>query len=84
MTRIELKNAAKEQIQGKIGLLFVIFIIVTIIGVGCALVPVIGWFATAIITPAFEISLCMIYLALTKNEEIAVGDVFKGFNIIIK
>ena len=30
MTRIELKNAAKEQIQGKIGLLFVIFIIVTI------------------------------------------------------
>lgn len=81
MTRIELKNAAKEQIQGKIGLLFVIFIIVTIIGVGCALVPVIGWFATAIITPAFEISLCMIYLALARNEEISVGDVFKGFNI---
>ncbi len=81
MSRIELKNAAKEQIQGKIGLLFVIFIIVTIIGVGCALVPVIGWFATAIITPAFKISLCMIYLALTKNEEVSVGDVFKGFNI---
>ena len=27
MTRIELKNAAKEQIQGKIGLLFVMFLI---------------------------------------------------------
>ena len=81
MTRIELKNAAKEQIQGKIGLLFVMFLIVAIIGAGCSLVPVIGWFATIIIMPAFEISLCMIYLALTKNEEVSVGDVFKGFNI---
>ncbi len=81
MTRIELKNAAKEQIQGKIGLLFVMFLIVAIIGAGCSLVPVIGWFATIIIMPAFEISLCMIYLALARNEEISVGDVFKGFNI---
>lgn len=81
MTRVELKNMAKEQIHGKIGILFLIFLIITIIEVGSAFVPVVGWFATIIIMPAFNISLCMIFLGLTKNEDISVGDAFKGFNI---
>lgn len=81
MTRVELKNEAKEQIKGKIGILFLMFLIIAIISIGCGLVPVVGWFATIIITPAFQISLCMIYLNLAKREEISVGDVFKGFNI---
>ena len=61
MTRVELKNMAKEQIQGKIGILFLIFLIIAIIGAGSALVPVVGWFATIVIMPAFNISLCMIW-----------------------
>ena len=81
MTRVELKNMAKEQIQGKIGILFLIFLIIAIIGAGSAFVPVVGWFATIIIMPAFNISLCMIFLELTKKEDISVGDAFKGFNI---
>ena len=81
MTRVELKNMAKEQIQGKIGILFLIFLIIAIIGAGSALVPVVGWFATIVIMPAFNISLCMIFLGLTKNEDISVGYAFKGFNI---
>ena len=81
MTRVELKNMAKEQIQGKIGILFLIFLIIAIIGAGSALVPVVGWFAAIVIMPAFNISLCMIFLGLTKNEDISVGDAFKGFNI---
>ena len=35
MTRIELKTAAKEQISGKIGILFVMMLIVGILGVAC-------------------------------------------------
>lgn len=81
MTRIELKNEAKEQIKGKIGILFLIFLIIAIIGVGSSFVPIVGWFATIIIMPAFNISLCMIFLNLAKREDISVGDVFKGFNI---
>lgn len=81
MTRIELKTAAKEQISGKIGILFVMMLIVGILGVACAYIPVIGTIGAIIITPVFEISLCMVYLKLTKNEEIAVGDLFNGFNI---
>ena len=81
MTRTELKNEAKEQIKGKIGILFLIFLIIAIIGVGSSFVPIVGWFATIIIMPAFNISLCMIFLNLAKKEDISVGDVFKGFNI---
>ena len=81
MTRVELKNEAKEQIKGKIGILFLIFLIIAIIGVGSSFVPIVGWFATIIIMPAFNISLCMIFLNLAKKEDISVGDVFKGFNI---
>lgn len=81
MTRVELKNQAKEQISGKIGLLFVIILIVAGIGVVCSLIPVIGWIGTLVVTPAFEISLCMIYLKLTKNEDISIADTFNGFNI---
>ena len=81
MTRIELKSAAKEQISGKIGILFVIMLIIGAIGVACSFIPVIGPVGTIIITPAFEISLCMIYLKLTKNEEISVGDTFNGFKV---
>ena len=81
MTRVELKNQAKEQISGKIGLLFVIILIVAGIGVVCSLIPVIGWIGTLVVAPAFEISLCMIYLKLTKNEDISIADTFNGFNI---
>ena len=81
MTRVELKNMAKEQIHGKIGILFLILLIIAIIGAGSTLVPVVGWFAAIVIMPAFNISLCMIFLGLTKNEDISVGDAFKGFNI---
>ena len=31
MTRVELKNKAKEQIKGNIGILFLIFLIITMI-----------------------------------------------------
>lgn len=81
MTRAELKKEAKEQIKGKIGILFLMFLIIAIISIGSAAIPIIGWFAAIIITPSFQISLCMIYLNLAKREEISVGDVFKGFNI---
>ena len=81
MTRVELKNKAKEQIKGKIGILFLIFLIITMIEVGSSFVPVIGWFAAIIIVPAFDISLSMIFLNLAKGEDVSVGDAFKGFNI---
>ena len=80
MSRVELKTAAKEQIKGKIGIIFVMFLIIFAISIACAFIPLVGGIATFIITPAFSLSFCIIYLRLTKKEEIGVGDVFSGFN----
>ena len=80
MTRAELKSAAKEQIKGKIGIIFVMtLILAAILGV-CAFIPFVGGIASFIITPAFSLSLCIVYLKLTKKEDIGVGDLFTGFN----
>ena len=39
MTRVELKNAAKEQIAGKIGILFLMMLIIFAIGFACGFIP---------------------------------------------
>lgn len=82
MTRAEMKKAAKEQIKGNIGKLFVVSLIVAVITIVCCFIPVIGSLAsTFVLAPAFGISLCMIYLKLIKKEEVTVGNVFDGFNV---
>jgi len=80
MTRAELKSAAKEQIKGKVGIIFVMFLILFAIMLACAFIPFIGSIASFIITPAFSLSFCIIFLKMTKKEEIAIGDMFKGLN----
>lgn len=81
MTRVELKSAAKKQIKGNIWTLFLMMLIVFALGLVCNLIPYVGSIIAFIITPAFSISLCMAYLKLTKQESIAVGEVFDGFKI---
>ena len=80
MTRAEMKSDAKAQIHGKVGIIFVMSLVIFAIFLVCAFVPVLGWIAALIITPAFTLSLCMVYLKLTENEDISVGNVFDGFS----
>jgi len=80
MTRAELKAAAKEQIRGKIGLFFIMMLIIVAISIACAFIPMVGSIISFVITPAFSLSLCMFFLKLTKGEETSVGDLFAGFN----
>lgn len=80
MTRAELKSRAKEQIKGKIGLFFLMELIILAITAACVLIPFVGWVAIFIITPAFNLSFCIIYLSLSRNEDISISHLFKGFN----
>jgi len=80
MTRAELKSTAKEQIKGNIGKIFIMILIIVAISFACTFIPFIGGIASFIITPAFTLSLTMIFLKLSKSEEIAVGNLFDGFN----
>ena len=84
MNRAELKAAAKQQISGKIGILFLITLIISVIsGVATFLLNLIpggGIVAAIIITPAFTLSLIRVYLNLLGGGQPKAADAFSGFD----
>lgn len=68
MNRAELKAAAKQQIKGHIGILFIIMLVGMVASLVLSFIPVIGAIAaTVIISPALSLAFAIIYLNLTKN-----------------
>ena len=85
MNRAELKAKAKEQIKGKIGILFLITLVIGLVSSAAtavlSLIPVVGSLAAAIIvTPAFSLSIYRVYLSLTVGATPEVKDAFSGFD----
>ena len=85
MNRAELKANAKVQIKGKIGILFLITVIIAVVssvaGFVLGLIPVAGSIAAAVIvTPAFSLSLIRVYMNVVNGGEPAAGDSFSGFD----
>ena len=84
MNRAELKANAKAQIKGKIGVLFLITLIIGLIsGAASAvlsLIPGGSLVASIIITPAFTLSVYRVYVNLFKGAAPQVKDAFCGFD----
>ena len=84
MNRSELKSKAKQQIKGKIGILFVISLIIALISGAAAFVlafiPFGNLISSIIITPAFALSIIRVYLNLTADTTPAVSGAFSGFD----
>ena len=84
MNRAELKAAAKSQISGKIGILFLITLIIGLIaGVAggiLSLIPFGGWIVSIIITPAFSLSIIRVYLNVVNGGQPEARDAFCGFD----
>lgn len=81
MNRAELKAAAKQQIQGNIGVLFVIMLIIGAVGAIAGMIPVIGVVAAAlVVAPAFSIALVIIYLKLTQGVKPEISELFQHFD----
>jgi len=85
MNRQQLKAAAKEQIKGKIGILFLIMLIIGaisgIVGVVLGMIPFVGPVAAAVVvTPAFALSIIRVYLNVVAGGTPEVGDAFSGFD----
>lgn len=70
MNRKQLKAAAKAQIKGNIGKLFLITLVIAL--VSC--IPLVG----TILMPAFTLSMAIIYINLTYGQKPTVGDAFSG------
>ena len=88
MDRSKLKSAAKRQIKGRLGILFLINVIIGLISVGAtyilSLIPLVGTFAAAFVTAAFLLSTSRVYLNLTTFQEPDVSDAFSGFDDILQ
>ncbi|MBO5454590.1 MAG: DUF975 family protein [Clostridia bacterium] len=84
MDRGYLKTMAKNQIRGNIGILFAITLIIELISF--AAIFVLGWVGplgsavNSFITPAFSLSMAIIYLNLAKGVKPRIEDAFSGFN----
>ena len=79
MSRIELKEAAKAQIKGKIGILFVCYLIIFGISIAAGFVPIVGGIVSLVLSPALGLGLCRIYLELTKGSGVEVSTLFSAF-----
>jgi uncharacterized membrane protein len=84
LNRAELKATAKNQIRGKIGILFVITLIIALIsgvaGAVLSFIPGGSIITTIIITPAFTLSMTRVYLNVIKGVQPKAGDAFSGFD----
>ena len=85
MNRAELKANAKLQIRGKIGILFVIslviFAITLVSELILSLIPIVGsLLASIIVTPAFALSTVCVYQIVIKGETPEIKDAFSGFD----
>lgn len=86
MNRKQLKAAAKNQIKGKIGILFAITLIIGLILFGAGLILMFIPFgigsiiSVIIISPAFMLSIVRIYLNIVAGNTPTVKDAFSGFD----
>ena len=81
----QIKTAAKEQIKGKIGILFVISLIISVCSFLAMtvlnLIPIVGsLIGTLVVTPAFTLSTYIVYTELTLGYDITAGKAFSGFS----
>lgn len=82
-TRSDLKNASKEQLRGQWFIAGGLFIVLTLVAFGIAIIPIIGWIAALFIPGAILLGKSYAMLKLTK-EQIGIGDAFFGFNYFWK
>ncbi|MBP3633790.1 MAG: DUF975 family protein [Oscillospiraceae bacterium] len=85
MDRAYLKGLAKQKIKGKIGILFVIAVLIAAISSIAAgllsIIPVAGPIISVIvITPAFALSIMRVYLNVVADQELKITDAFSGFD----
>ncbi len=82
MNRAQLKEAAKQQISGNIGMFFICMLIT--VGLSClSFIPIIGSIVVGfVITPAISFGLAKIVLGMTNGEKVDINNLFSGFSNI--
>lgn len=82
MDRITLKNMAREQIRGNIGVLFVCYLIFYAIAGAASAIPGVGTIAALAIASPMEIGLIMIFFRLRDGQPPKIAELFNHFDCI--
>ena len=81
MTRQQIKAMAKEQIKGKIGILFLISLVIALISSVVNVIPGLGSIVCfVVLAPAFSLASIRIYLGITEGKTPDIKDAFNSFN----
>ena len=83
MKRAILKSAAKRQIKGNLGILFLISLLSGLIGGAVNVIPVVGGVAAMFVNAAFSLAMISIYMNLTEGIRPKVSDLFSQFRNVI-
>jgi uncharacterized membrane protein len=83
MDRATLKSSAKEQIKGKIGILFLISLLASLITGAVSAVPLVGTIAGMLLSGAFSLAMIQIYMNLGYGRRPEVGDLFSQMRNIL-
>ena len=76
MNRATLKAAAKASIKGKLGILFVIGLVIALVNTALATIPVVGTIASAILAGGFALATAKIYLGVSEGVKPEIKDAF--------
>ena len=83
MNRATLKSAARRQIKGNIGILFVISLLTGLITGALSAIPLVGTIAGMLLSAAFALAVINIYLGLTQGRKPEVADLFSEMSNIL-
>lgn len=84
ISRKDLKQRAKDALSGNWGTVIGALLIVGLISFVLGIIPIIGWLGAIFIVPTLNLGRIIIYLKLARQTEAQVGNVYDGFNFILK
>ncbi len=76
----EIRSRAREYLTGKWNICALILLVYYVLSIGVAYVPLAGWIGSFLIVGPFALSLAIIYLRITRGEDVKVEMIFEGFN----
>lgn len=80
LTRAELKQQAKEQLKGNLGMLVLCGVIYFAISMVLSMIPYVGAIATLFVIPPIYLGLFIVLLNVTYGEKVEVGTLFAPFS----
>lgn len=78
-TRAEVKEASKEQLKGRWGIVGGLFLVITILIIGVEFIPYIGFVGSYIIGGACTLSYIVISFKVIHRQSLGIEDAFSGF-----